>query len=94
VCASWPARRERYCFETFPHAIAWHLRGGNADAKRKRTQRRELLTNHGIATDELTNIDWVDAALCALSAHMVGSGGQVETFGAAETGYIIVPSRK
>jgi hypothetical protein len=33
---------ERYSFETFPHAITWHLRGGLANARRKREQRRAL----------------------------------------------------
>ncbi len=90
----WPARRKRFCFETFPHAITWHLRGGNADAKQKRTQRRELLERHGITTDELTNIDWLDAALCALVAHKLAGGEPVKTFGEAETGFIIVPTRR
>ena len=33
VPAAWPPLECRYCFETFPHAIAWHLResiGGDA----------------------------------------------------------------
>jgi predicted RNase H-like nuclease len=69
------------------------LRGGNADAKQKRTQRRELLKRHGIETEELTNMDWVDAALCGLTARIAVSGGSVMTFGAAETGFIIVPAK-
>jgi predicted nuclease with RNAse H fold len=93
VCKSWPARKRRCCFETFPHAITWHLRGGNADAKQKRTQRRELLKRHGIATEELTNMDWVDAALCAVTAHLAASRERLAAFGEAQTGLIIVPAR-
>jgi predicted RNase H-like nuclease len=93
VCVSWPARKSRYCFETFPHAITWHLRGGNADAKQKRTQRRELLRRHGIATEELTNMDWVDAALCAVTAHLAASRERLAVFGEAQTGLIIVPAK-
>lgn len=89
----WPAKRSRYCFETFPHAIAWHLRGGNADAKRKRKQRGELLELHAIAVKELTNNDWRDAALCALTAFFAASGRQIKAFGEAHTGFIVVPGK-
>ena len=41
------------CFETFPHAITWHLRGGNAKARQKRLQRRALLEHAGIDTAPL-----------------------------------------
>ena len=84
----------RYCFETFPHAITWHLRGGHADAKHKRTQRRQLLEIHGIEMVTLTNIDWVDAALCALTAHKAASGELMENYGEAQTGLIIVPATR
>ena len=36
LCSVLPCPSERYSFETFPHAVTWHLRGGNASAKRKR----------------------------------------------------------
>ena len=36
------------CFETFPHAITWHLRGGHATAANKRAERSELLEQAGI----------------------------------------------
>jgi len=52
------------CFETFPHAITWHLRGGHATAANKRAQRSELLEQAGIDLASLTSIDRVDAALC------------------------------
>jgi predicted nuclease with RNAse H fold len=86
-----PAPGQKCCFETFPHAVTWHLNGGNADAKHKRLQRRSLLEKAGVDLAELTNIDFVDAALCALTAHHVASGGKCIRYGHANTGHIIVP---
>ena len=60
----------KVCFETFPHAVACHLEGRVLSAKQKRRERPELLWRRGgVSTDELTNADWVDAGLCALTAH-------------------------
>ena len=91
-CADLPAVGETCCIETFPHAVAWHLTGGKANAASKRVQRRSLLTEAGIDLAELTNIDLVDAAICALTAHCVASGGRYVSYGEADTGYIIVPA--
>jgi len=82
---------EPYCFETFPHAITWHLRGGNANARRKREQRRMLLEQVGVDRQELTNIDTVDAALCAYTAHLAARGAGLLTFGELASGLIVVP---
>ncbi len=79
------------CFETFPHAITWHLRSGQAQASQKRTQRRALLQQAGIDLAPLTSIDWIDAALCALTAHHAASGGPCVHYGEPETGWIVVP---
>jgi predicted nuclease with RNAse H fold len=79
------------CFETFPHAIAWHLRGGNTEARQKRPQRRALLEQAGIDTATLTSIDWIDAALCALAAHHLASGRPCRAYGEPGTGLIVVP---
>jgi predicted nuclease with RNAse H fold len=79
------------CFETFPHAITWHLRGGNAAARQKRPQRRALLEQAGIDTAPLTSIDWIDAALCALTAHHLASGRRCRTYGEPASGLIVVP---
>ena len=81
------------CFETFPHAITWHLRSGNAKAALKRTQRRKLLQQAGINLAPFTSIDWIDAALCALTAHHAATGGECQIHGEPVTGLIIVPSR-
>ena len=93
LCRTLPVAGRRCCFETFPHAITWHLRSGNADAAQKRQQRRALLAGAGIDLSELTNIDLVDAALCALTAHHATTGGECLSFGEQNTGFIIVPTR-
>lgn len=79
------------CFETFPHAITWHLRGGNARAADKRAQRSELLQQAEIDPAPLISIDGIDAALCALAAHQVTRGGVCHTYGDPESGWIVVP---
>ena len=78
-------------FETFPHAITWHLRGGKADAPRKRAQRLALLRRHGVSVATLTNMDWIDAALCALAAEMFAAGHGMHFYGDRRTGHIVVP---
>lgn len=83
--------RSHFAFETFPHAITWHLRGGNANARRKRTERRGLLDRLGIDRTALTNIDTVDAALCAYTAHLAATGAALQVFGEEATGVIVVP---
>ena len=59
-------------------------------AKHKGKVRRELLVKANVAIDALTNIDTVDAALCALAAHYVLLG-RYRMFGDAQTGFIVVP---
>ena len=88
-----PCPGQRCCFETFPHAITWHLRNGEAKARQKRPQRTALLTQAGISTAPLTSIDLIDAALCALTAHRVASGAACLAFGEPDTGLIVVPAR-
>jgi len=78
------------CFETFPHAIACALQGEVVLARDKRQVRRRLLQEKEIDTEPLTNIDWIDAALCALTAHHF-LGGSVVTYGDVEEGFIVVP---
>ncbi|HEU4684625.1 MAG TPA: DUF429 domain-containing protein [Nitrospira sp.] len=81
-----------YCFETFPHAVACALGGRVVSAKHKRTLRRKLLARAGVETEPLKNIDEVDAALCALTAHYFVNGG-IRSYGDADEGLIIVPGR-
>ncbi len=80
----------RVCVETFPHAVACALAGKTLSAKQKRADRSRLLQAAGIATDALTNLDWIDAALCALAAHHLATG-TFKTYGDAAEGLIVVP---
>ena len=80
------------CFETFPHAITWQLRGGNAEASRKRQQRSELLAQAGVPLASLTSIDWIDAALCALAAHRIAAAEPCVVYGEPDSGLILVPA--
>lgn len=92
LCTAHPIPGEHCCLETFPHAITWHLRGGNAQARQKRTQRRDLLKQAGIDLTRLTSIDLVDAALCALTAHLAASGAPCRLYGEETEGVIVVPA--
>ena len=85
-----PRQADRVCFETFPQAIACALSGGIVSAKAKRTVRRDLLHRAGIETLALTNIDMLDAALCALNAHYLANG-DFRSYGEAESGFIVAP---
>lgn len=60
-------------FETYPHAVERAF-CDSASAKQKGTFRRKLLESCAINTSALTNIDFVDAGLCALTAHHLLTG--------------------
>jgi NTP pyrophosphatase (non-canonical NTP hydrolase)/predicted nuclease with RNAse H fold len=79
-----------FCFETFPQAVACALAGRTVSAKQKTTIRRDLVKKAGIDTSELTNIDIIDAALCAITAHYFATG-RIKTYGDASDGLIVVP---
>jgi predicted nuclease with RNAse H fold len=79
------------CCETFPQAVACALAGKVVSARHKTTVRRELLREAGIATQPLSNIDVVDAALCALAAQAL-LAGRFQTYGDAGEGFIVVPA--
>ena len=82
--------RGRVCFETFPQAVACALARRVLSAKAKRFERKALLEKQGLRSAMLTSIDYVDAALCALTArHLVD--GAVKTYGDAASGLIVVP---
>ena len=78
------------CFETFPQAVACALAGTIISAKHKCSDRRRLLREAGLSIDSLINIDTVDAALCALTAHHL-LNGTFKTYGDAVEGFIVVP---
>ncbi len=81
---------DRICFETFPHAVACALARKPLSAKRKRADRSRVLREAGVSTEALTNIDWIDAALCALAAHHLVTG-RSKHYGDTAEGFIVVP---
>jgi predicted nuclease with RNAse H fold len=82
---------ERVCFETFPHAIVCALRDEIVPAHPKKSVRCEVLTKLGLDIRSLTNIDFVDAALCAVAADAFRCG-EAKLYGDAKEGYVVVPS--
>jgi predicted nuclease with RNAse H fold len=78
------------CLESFPHAIVCALAGQVVPAKPKATRRRKALQDIGIDTTLLTNIDLVDAALCAVAARAFALGSTT-LYGDAAEGVIVVP---
>ena len=78
------------CVETFPHAVACSLDGKIMPAKHKVRERRRVLANCGIDESALPNIDFVDAALCAVAADCFVRGCY-QRFGAPGEGYIVLP---
>lgn len=76
--------------ETFPQAVACMLAGTKLSARRKSPVRRKVLRSAGYDPDGLSNIDLVDAALCAIAAKALQSG-RFEAFGNAREGYIVTP---
>ena len=95
LCQSLPLTAgQPCCFETFPHAITQALSDAPTRARDKRVVRRGLLALAGVATDTLTNIDLMDAALCALAAHFVAVGSPCRCYGETDTGLIVVPEGK
>ena len=79
------------CFETFPQAVACALAGMIIPAKRKRTDRPRLLRKTGFDVESLTDIDMVDAGLCALTAQYL-LAGSIKMYGDVEDGFIVVPA--
>jgi predicted nuclease with RNAse H fold len=77
------------CVETFPHAVGCALAGTVVSAKQKLVKRRSLLEGFGLR-ERLSNIDWVDAAVCAVAAQSV-SERWISWVGAPADGYIVVP---
>ena len=82
----------RICIETFPHAVVCAIAGRVISAKPKGKVRREVLKKIGYDVGMLSNIDFVDAALCAVAAAEF-SKGSYQHFGNREEGFIIVPGR-
>ena len=78
------------CFETFPHAVVCALAGRVVAARPKRETRRNALRQRGYDVGSLTNVDFVDAGLCAITAAAF-LRGRVTLFGNKVEGFIVVP---
>lgn len=78
------------CCETYPHAVACALAGRLQPARHKSTLRRTLLEAAGVDTHVLTGMDYIDAALCALTARALLLG-RFHAYGDPVEGYILVP---
>ncbi|MBH0205324.1 MAG: DUF429 domain-containing protein [Nitrospira sp.] len=78
------------CVETFPHAVACALARKTLSAGQKKADRSRLLHEAGVSTAALTNLDWIDAALCALAAQHL-KAGTFTSYGDAAEGFIVVP---
>ena len=83
--------RGNIVLETFPHAVVCALEGRVAPARPKATTRRRMLRDQGYDDGPLRNIDFVDAALCAVTAERFLLG-RTSSFGNAEEGFIVVPN--
>jgi predicted RNase H-like nuclease len=83
-------RKGPICIETFPHAIVCALAGKVVAAKPKTLNRRKALRNLGYDDSPLPNIDFVDAALCAVTAEAFRQGHTL-LFGDEAEGFIVVP---
>ncbi len=79
------------CFETFPHAVVCALAGRVVAAHPKRESRRAALRQRGYDVGSLTNVDFVDAALCAVTAAAFARGSY-RLFGERNEGFIVVPA--
>ncbi len=78
------------CFETFPHAIVCALAGKVVAAKPKKIRRLKVLSEQNYDVSVLSNVDFIDAALCALTAEEFRKG-RIRQFGIREEGIIVVP---
>jgi predicted RNase H-like nuclease len=79
------------CFETFPHAVVCALAGRVVPAKPKTRNRRNVLLAQGYDVKSLPNIDFIDAALCAVAAEEFRQG-RIKYFGGQDEGFIVVPA--
>ena len=83
-------RAGQACFETFPHAVVCALAGRVVAARPKRETRRNALRQRGYDVGSLTNVDFVDAGLCAVTAAAFARGSY-RLFGEKNEGFIVVP---
>ena len=84
-------RDDLVVLETFPHAVVCALAKKVVTAKKKVAIRRKALCDRGYDISMLPNIDYVDAALCALTAEAFLKD-RWQCFGNKQEGFIVVPS--
>lgn len=84
--------QERFVIETFPHAVQMSLWAGDSTpVGNKRSVRQSTLAlKANYDTGQLSNIDFIDAALCAVSADYFANH-QFIAYGCTSEGYIILP---
>ena len=82
---------KQMCMETFPYAVVCALAGQVISARPKSRVRRTALRNSGYDDSELPNIDFVDAALCAVAADKFYRGCY-KSYGNSAEGFIVVPA--
>ena len=78
------------CIETFPNAVVCALAGRVVPARPKVATRRRTLREAGLDGTVLPNVDFVDAALCALTAEAFRNN-QCQCLGNNEEGWIVLP---
>jgi predicted nuclease with RNAse H fold len=78
------------CFETFPHAIVCAFAAKVVPAKPKKLKRRDVLRKLGYDDSPFSNIDFIDAALCAVTAERFREGRTIQ-FGRRDEGFIVMP---
>jgi predicted nuclease with RNAse H fold len=78
------------CFETYPYAAACALVGQKLVAADKEQDRRRIFRAAGVDDGPLTNIDFVDAAICALVAYCMHAN-YCAVIGNAEEGFMVCP---
>ncbi len=80
--------------ETFPHAIQialWARNGQSCPEGSKLSVRRNTLgVQANYETSQLSSIDFIDAALCAISADYF-SNNQFTAYGCMKDGFIVLP---
>lgn len=82
------------CMETFPNALEKLLLQEDAEAIRtlnKKQRRLLVLEKLAYTSAALSNMDFIDAALCAISADYFYQG-KFQAFGDAKDGWIVLPN--
>lgn len=80
----------RFCFETYPYVSSCGLSRRRLEAKNKLHDRRDIIRSAGIEDQTLSNGDYVDAAICAMTAFSVFINYAVAC-GNSDEGFIVAP---